>query len=306
MRTAVVIPTLGARALIPCLEALAAGASTPERTVVVHSGKRDFPAVPDGVEVLRFSSRLGFAAAVNAGLAALNTSTEAVAIVNDDTVPSHDWLEILTTTLGADDRLAAAQGTVIDCETRLVDGRGIHLDRWGLPVQIDNGISPAPEPETERTVLAVSCTAAVFRSDALEAVKLTNGQFFDPSFGSYHEDLDLGLRLARTGWKAAWVPGALCAHHGSVSGRRLRWRHPWWILSNRWRVLAGNLAPGTFLKSLPRFVRGELRALNTLARHNKRAFGASCATIVALPWIVSRAWLRQSPGARLTRVPWGG
>ena len=79
-----------------------------------------------------------------------------VALLNDDAVPAPGWLGTLEAALDADPTLAAVQGTVTDATGAAVDGRGIALDDVALPVQIDRGSSPAPEPARPRPVIAVS------------------------------------------------------------------------------------------------------------------------------------------------------
>jgi GT2 family glycosyltransferase len=301
--TGVVIPSLGGRHLAHCLEAVAGLEPAPASIVVVVSGGRGSPIHPAGAELVTVGRRLGFAAAVNAGIVRLGTTTRYVALLNDDAVPATDWLAPLLDALEDDAELAAVQGTVTDSVGAAIDGRGIALDPVGLPIQIDRGGSPAPEPAGPRSVLAVSGTATVFRTEALRAAALADGSVFDPVFGSYHEDLDLGLRLRRIGWRSAWVPGAWVSHVGSVTARRLGWRHPWWVLVNRWRAFAGNLTAGALLAATPRLLRGELRAINTLTRHNPRAPIAAAAALLALPWMVLRGLGRPSPGARLDRLP---
>lgn len=303
MVTALVIPSLGSRHLVHCLDAVSALDPRPERTVVVFSGPVSPPVVPSGVELVTSGTRLGFAAAVNAGIASIGSDCDLTALLNDDAVPSKGWLGVLENAFDEDQELAAVQGTVTDPVGAATDGRGIALDRYGLPVQIDRGLSPAPEPSARRAVLAVSATAAVFRSTALRDAALRKTLVFDPSFGSYHEDLDLGLRLRRLGWRAAWVPGAWAHHVGSASGLRLGWRHPWWLLSNRWRALAGNLTGAALLSALPVLLRGELRAVHSLVRVNPRAFPVSAAVLACLPRIVNRSLGRPSPGPRLTALP---
>ncbi len=303
-QTALLIPSLGAATLDGCLQAVAGLVPAPHRVVVVLSGPNQRILPVAGVEYLRFGDRLGFAAAVNAGLAAVAGSDQ-VALLNDDAEPRPEWLGVLAGHLDTDDRLGAVQGTLTDASGEVVDGRGIGLDRWGLPVQVDNGSPAAPEPSRPRHLLAVSATAALFRGSALVAARLAGGGVFDPAFGSYHEDCDLGLRLHRLGWTAAWVPGACCRHLGSATGRGLRWRHPWWVLANRWRALAGNLAVATLIASLPRLLRGEIRAVCTLARDNWRALAVAKAVVLMLPILITRAWLRPSPGPRLRTLPGG-
>jgi len=303
-RPALVIPSLGSPHLAACLEAVAALSPPPQPVVVVLSGHHASRTCPEGVQVVRRAQRLGFAAAVNAGLAQLPEDGERVALLNDDALPDPSWLARLEAALADDGGLAAVQGTVRDATGERVDGRGIALDRCGLPVQVDRGAPCEPEPAAPRALLAVSGTAALLRVAALRQAELAPGVIFDPRFGSFHEDLDLGLRLARLGWRSAWVPDAACRHLGSATASGLRWRHPWWVLANRWRALAGNLAPAALARALPRLARGELRAVHTLLRHNPRAAGVGLAVALAAPFLVASALARRSPGPRLDSRFW--
>lgn len=304
--TAVVIPSLGGPYLPRCLEAVAALEPAPEPTVLVISGSAPPPERCSDVTVLRHRSRLGFAAAVNTGLQSLAASTDRVALLNDDAAPESGWLAALGSALDSDPHLAAVQGTVTDATRATVDGRGITLDAFGLPIQIDRGAAADPEPDDQQPVIAVSATAALYRWEALRQAAFPDGSIFDERFGSYHEDLDLGLRLHRLGWRSQWVADARATHLGSTSGLHLRWRHPWWLLANRWRALAGNLTPAALVLALPRLLRGELRAIRTLGRENPRAPVAAVATMAAIPWLAVRGLIRTSAGPRLPTLPGGG
>lgn len=302
---ALVIPSLGAASLGRCLDAVDRLEPPPRRVVVALSGPSRSPPTPrPTVELVRSERALGFAAAVNLGFARAGSDCERLAVLNDDALPPPGWLEVLGTALDADDQLAAVQGTVTDAHGEAVDGRGIVFDRWGLPVQVDRG-----EPNREeqhgirRDTLAVSGTAALLRADALAKVSCGAMAPFDPAFGSYHEDLDLGLRLRRLGWKAAWVSGASVRHIGSASGARMHWRHPWWLLANRWRAVAGNLTRRALVRELPRLLRGEVRAIRTLARSNPRTPIVAAGVAIAWPGLVAAAWQRATPGQRLAALP---
>jgi len=304
MRIALVIPSIGAPHLATCLEAVAGLDPAPELEVLVLSGGATAPPDADGFHVLQYSRRLGFAPAVNAGIETLPPDVEAVAILNDDAAPEPGWLGTLGAALENDAKLAAVQGTIVDANTSMVDGRGIAFDRWGLPIQIDRGIDSS-DPGGSRLVDAVSGTACLYRMEAVRQVALRDHGVFDPAFGCYHEDLDLGLRLGRLGWRSAWVRGAPVLHLGSSSGPSMAWRHPWWLLANRWRALAGNLSPRAFMTATPRLMRGELRAVNTLRRSNLRTLPTAAAVAVNLPRLVVGGWRRHTPGPRLQSLPGG-
>ena len=304
MRIALVVPSIGAPHLATCLEAVAGLDPAPELEVLVLSGGATAPPDADGFHVLQYSRRLGFAPAVNAGLGALPPDVEAVAVLNDDAIPEPGWLGTLGAALENNAELAAVQGTIVDANTSTVDGRGIAFDRWGLPIQIDRGMDSSDDGGA-RFVDAVSGTACLYRMEAIRQAELPDGSVFDPTFDCYHEDLDLGLRLGRLGWRSAWVSGAPVLHLGSSSGPSMGWRHPWWLLANRWRALAGNLSPRAFLTAMPRLVRGELRAVNTLRRSNPRTLPTAAAVAVNLPRLVVGGWRRHTPGPRLGSLPGG-
>jgi len=302
VRTALVIPSLGGPHLGDCLRSVAALNPPPHEVVLVLSGGGAPPAVGEGCRVERRERRLGYAAAVNLGMDCLSEDTEAVAVLNDDALPAPHWLGALTRALERRPDTAAVQGTVVSADGTRVDGRGITFDRWGLPVQVERG-RPLSDDQGEQLLLAVSGTACAFRLQSLRQIALDNGQVFDETFDCYHEDLDVGLRLRRGGWSALWTGGAPVHHLGSASGGRFAWRHPWWLLANRWRALAGNLTPGATLRSTPRLLRGDLRAVNTLARRNPRAVPTAAAVLALLPFIVVSGWLRSTSGPRLVAIP---
>jgi GT2 family glycosyltransferase len=301
LRPAVVIPSLGAACLGDCLEALAKQ-SVAARVVVVLSGGA-VPLDGDEAEWLVCSDRLGFARAVNRGLDTVLDACDVVAVVNDDAIPDPRWLETLVEALAVDASVAAVQGTVLTGDGSRVDGRGLSFDSFGLPVQRDRDRPADSEPGIPEAIAGVSATAALYRATALRAVRFADGAVFDPAFDSYHEDVDLALRLLRLGHAARWCPDARCRHLGSATASGRVWRHPTWVLVNRWRALAGNLTPWTLFRLLPRLLRGELRAVRTLARTNSRSPLAAVGAWLRWPAVCAGALFRATPGPRLRGLP---
>ena len=117
----------------------------PDRVFVVLSGGARPPTEAANTEVLSVPDRLGFATAVNLGIRHAAQTADHIALLNDDAVPPARWLGALARALVDDAGLAAVQGTITDQSGDQVDGRGITLDRWNLPVQIDRGTSASPD-----------------------------------------------------------------------------------------------------------------------------------------------------------------
>jgi len=305
MKCGVVVPSLGGPGLATCLDTVRRLDPPATAVVAVVSGDRAANiSTPDGVRRVNAIPRLGFAAAVNAGLAALPPGLDAAAIVNDDVLLQPRWLGRLAAHLDQHPRLAAVQGTVRTADGSRVDGRGVAFSRFGLPVQIDRGAPPTPEPSPGPQPVAVSLTAALLRRRALEEVAFPGtGAVLDEAFDSYHEDTDLGLRLMRLGWLAGWVPDAPCRHVGSSTGARLRWRHPWWLLANPWRVVAGNLTYDGVRRLKRRMAWGELRATLRLSLRNPVVLLVAPVVATKVRRIVAQASARETPGPRLQSLP---
>jgi GT2 family glycosyltransferase len=263
-----VVPTLGRSPLLEeCLRALAAeaGAARGEVLLVEQGG-----GVPEAIGALagrrlRVPRPLGFAAAVNLGIAVAEGPW--VAVVNDDAVVAPGWLGALLAALAGEPRAASAQGlNLLIGDPSRVDGRGLAWNRWLQAVQLGHG-EPAPAASAASAgppyeVFGVSATAALYRRAAIVAVagapqgpSPASGaapppEVFDSRLGTYYEDADLAGRLRAAGHTALFVPAATVRHAGGLTtGAGIgRWRQ---VYGNRYLV-AGRLLGRSFWRSLPR------------------------------------------------------
>ncbi|MDP9052850.1 MAG: glycosyltransferase family 2 protein [Acidobacteriota bacterium] len=204
-----------------------------------------------GCRVIEMGENAGFARAVNRGWRA--AATEWVAILNSDVELDPRWLERLHDAIG---NAACATGLILDAADRSsVDGTYDLVSRaacaWRAGKGERAGIERSPAP-----IAIVPGTACIFRRDVLEQL---GG--FDERYGSYLEDVDLGLRCLRLGLSGLYVPEAVAYHHGSATlGRwhpnvvRLISRNQLLLISRHydralfrscfWPILAGQLLWG--------------------------------------------------------------
>lgn len=281
-RLSLIVPTVGRSPYLQsCLEALAT-AGCGQILLAAESGT-DLSGfrIPDDVKLVEAPEGEGFSGACNTAIA--STQTEYVALVNDDAIIEPGWTEYLLAELEAEPRLAAVQGANVDLtHTDRVDGCGIAWNRAWQAVQIGRG-GPIPPRDESREVFGVSCTAALLRRSALDAVALTGNRFFDTDLGTYYEDVDLAGRLRGRGFVARFIPTTQVRHAGAASSsQNPRWR---WsqVYGNRLLVLA-RLWGRSFPPRLPRL----------LARDALDLLGASVRYQPDLVIGILRGWGRAS------------
>lgn len=307
LEVSLVVPTLGTSPLLGAsVEALLAELAALPREggggelVLVHQGADEPPPLPEapggtGLRVLRLPGNLGFAGGVNRGLAAARGRR--LGVVNDDLVVEPGWLAALLAGLEADPLAASVQGwnRSLDDPER-VDGGGLGWNASWQAVQLGHGRRLA-DVEAEESgaagapasveIFGVSATAALYRREALESVRLPGGALFDEALESYYEDVDLAARLRGAGWRALRVPRARARHAGSLTGRRLGRRRIALLYGNRHLVLARMLG-GAYARHASRALARDVRdlAADLAAGRFDRALG------VLRGW--ARAWRRRS------------
>lgn len=215
-----VIPSWNGRHLLDETLASIAAQTQPVRALVVDNGSTDgtirhLEERWSDVAVLALPRNQGFAAAVNAGVAA--SRGELVALVNNDVRLDREWAARMVAALERAPRAGSAASKVLSARSPdLIDATGdiVGWDGYCQPRgrgEVDRGQYDEPA-----TVLSASAGAAVYRRAALEAVGP-----FDERFFAYIEDVDWGFRAQLAGYDCVYEPGALAYHLGGVTSATL-------------------------------------------------------------------------------------
>lgn len=176
-------------------------------------------------EVVELSTNRGFAGAHNAGL--VRCTTPYVLVLNPDVRLCWPSIPKLLGLFG-DETVAAVQGKLYrDDAQRVLDSAGIVMtaalngrDRGAG--EVDRGQYDAPAE-----LAAVTGAAGLYRLAALREVAHDGIEIFDEDFFAYKEDVDLGWRLRRAGWKIFYRPVAEAVHLralGAGTPRQWSWR----------------------------------------------------------------------------------
>jgi GT2 family glycosyltransferase len=163
-----------------------------------------------GVRVLRLGANLGFAAAVNRGIAA--AKSDWVAILNNDVTLAPDWLAQLIES--AESRGASfGSGKILNAgNPAIIDGTFDEISRAACAWRCGAGKADSPLWNTTRWVRFVPMTAALFRRDLFTEIGP-----LDENFVSYLEDIDFGVRCALANHRGVYQPAAVAWHRGSAT-----------------------------------------------------------------------------------------
>lgn len=160
-----------------------------------------------GCRVIPMGANTGFARAVNTGWR--ESSTPWIAILNSDVELEPQWAERLLANAGA---ASFASGAILSAADRTaIDGTYDLVSRGACAWRAGHGETAIPS-DSARAIAIAPATACLFRRDSIEKL-----HGFDELFGSYLEDVDLGLRCIREGLTGVFVPEAIAWHHGSAT-----------------------------------------------------------------------------------------
>ncbi len=198
-----------------CLQSLEEQSFQDFEVIVVDNGstdgsaqkvRGDFPQT----QLIALDDNVGFCVANN--LAIGRVHGRYVALLNNDTVASPDWLHELSQALDRHPEVGFCASKVLLWENpELVDVCGDYFTVEGVADKIGHN-QPARLFTEEVEVFGASAAAAIYRRSMLEDIGL-----FDEDFFMTHEDSDLSFRAQLMGYHCLFVPTAIVQHHLSKS-----------------------------------------------------------------------------------------
>ena len=215
----VVIPSYNGRSLLAtCLASIARHRppGVPIELIVADDASTDdtpawlADAHPD-VTLVRLERNAGFCGAANAGIAAARGTF--IQILNNDTEVSAGWIEAGLAPFDDPSVGSVAPLVLVRSDPGRVDSAGDTYAAFGWPSKRGHGQPTARwiEHPPDR-VFGASGSSAFYRGEALRA-----GGAFDPTFGSYYEDVDLAFRLRWAGYDCVFNPACRIFHDVSAS-----------------------------------------------------------------------------------------
>ncbi len=209
------------------------------------------------VIVLRQSENTGFAMANNIGIDYTkdNLSCDYVALLNSDARVDNDWLANLIEFFVSNDNVASAQGVTYDYfDNKILDSRGILVNRNGSAIQLGFGEPSENAPDKPVEVFGVNAAACVYSMEFFKSQPLS--YIFDNRMYMYLEDVDLAARLRALGYKSFVVPAAKAQHMGSASSKKRSKDYSYYMVQRNNIIL---VYKNFYSKQLVRLMIGQVR-----------------------------------------------
>ena len=172
-------------------------------------------------------------------------------------------------------RVGMVSGRILRFDETTVDSLGQYLSRSLYPKERGYNTPWRSIQEEEREIFSVCGAVAFYRRAMLQEVAF-QGEYLDEDFFMFFDDIDLGWRAQRRGWKARYAPEAIAFHSrsGTLSpGRKvgLFFRRPlelrYHLVKNRYLTLLKNASWREVIKALPFLLLRDLPLLFTLLSH---------------------------------------
>lgn len=239
-----------------------------------------------GCHYIRNSTNLGFARGMNLGIAM--SSGEYVVPLNQDAFLDNMFVSELVSALEQDLTLGAGSPVVnvVGKVGNQIDNTQPLYSEIGYMLRKQMRGIAASRTEDPQYVFGPSGCCPFLRRQMLEDIALSPGQYYDESYLTGAEDIDLYFRMQLLGWRCLYVPKALCTHigSGSVGGKLRIFEKPLWyqrvVLRNRYYTMIADIPAHVLVRLLPYLLITEVGLpLFFLVRYPK--------TFVALVW----AWM---------------
>lgn len=200
------------------------------------------------IKIITNPKNLYFAGGYNSGLkeALKDHTINYFVLLNDDTVVEQGWLQGLVDVIDESKKISmsSSMSKFIDGKIQTIgirESKDLMGNRIG-GLSIGYGESPA-NYSNPIEIFCPSGVSALYTRKLLEEVGL-----FDEDFKMYSEDLDLGYRARRKGYRCMYSPKSRLTHlHSLSSGGTTGTMKPYFIKRNNYFVAIKNFPLGNLL-----------------------------------------------------------
>ncbi len=275
---AIVVNYNSRRFIFDCIDSLLAQTLPFQRIIVVDNastdGSRERLRGISRIELLMNSHNEGFAVANNKALRM--TAGCHVLCCNSDITLELDFLEKSAPHFDTNPLIGMITGKILRFDRRTIDSTGQFLSASRWPRERGFGEVDTGRYDHNEYVFSVCGACALYRREMIQELS-HDGDFFDSRYFAFYEDLDVGWRAQRAGWRAYYVPVARAYHFrgGSSGSGRFSFARKspeirFHILKNRYLTMMKNDTLAGFLLHFPAILAKDVGLLGYTALRSPR------------------------------------
>ena len=177
----------------------------------------------DRMCIKRNSKNNGFSGGINQGIE--SSRGDYAVTLNPDVVLENNFLSEINKDINAFGKdIGMIGGKILKAGTEnIIDSTGLVLSRAIRFFDRGSGEKDNGQYDRHKKILGPCAAAAIYKREMLEDIRI-DGEYFDKIFFYLLEDFDIALRARRKGWKAIYMPEAVCYHERNGSGARQSYR----------------------------------------------------------------------------------
>lgn len=255
----VIVGYNASRHLSACMEAVYNQTYRNFEVIFVNNGSTDDTAsmlksYPD-VRLIDNTGNRGFCIANNQGISIAKGNY--ILTLNSDIILDENFLVEMKRAIEADD-MALFGAKILSNDGKTIDSSGLALSWFYRFFDRGKGEIDRGQYNNQLDIFGPCAAAALYKKEMLDDIAY-DGEYFDEDFFFLAEDFDLAWRAKKRGWKAMFIPKAVCYHIRNSTNFNRDFRE-YLSFRNRYFLLIKNSSLSVrylivfFLYDIPRFL----------------------------------------------------
>jgi GT2 family glycosyltransferase len=251
------------------------------------------------IRVIPLHANLYYVRAHNIGIH--ETQSDYVLTLNPDVVLRPDYLRRAVKAFERSSRIGSVNGKLLLTSTLesasddslmsgsfapLIDGAGLKMLKSRRPYLRGNREPSDGSCLQPQYIFGADGAAATYRRTMLEDVAL-DGEYFDPEFVMYREDVDLAWRAQLYGWDSYYVPEAVGYHVRGFHLNQSRHEMPAYLkrqsVKNGWLLIIKHDDPGSLLRDCFAVIPYQMKILTGILTVERSSLLAVADTVKLMP-----------------------
>lgn len=184
--------------------------------------------------------------------------------LNNDAILSPTYIEQLVAVMEMDHQIGIVTGKILFVkkvgDKNVINSTGHIIQKNRVPIDRGRGEIDEGQYNLRESVFGATAVAPLYRREMLDDIQIDR-EYFDESFFSYFEDVDLSWRSRLLGWECVYFPQAVAYHYGGGSGLSRNREMEVHLHKNRYLLIIKNSSLKSIITDIAYIMEKEIRNL---------------------------------------------